>query len=121
MSAIPDDTAPLLKEICETHLIQLAANAGAYAAGDRRFQMEVQGTEYVELPVSRYRVHCLEKLREAHASLDTTARDAVRGLLPHPGASVLWQADEIARSGYDEAGEAPFNMAINVYGDGVPE
>ena len=120
VSEIPEDASALLQEICETHLVQLAANAEAYAADASKFEMTVQGTPYINLPVSRYRVYCLEKLREAYATLDADARDAVRALLPHPGAAVLWQADEIVRSGYDEAGEAPFNMAINVYGNGVP-
>ena len=98
-----------------------AANAVAYAADEVKFKMDVQGIRYLNLPVSRYRVHCLEKLREAYAGLNADARDAVRTLLPHPAAAVLWQTDDIARSGYDEAGEAPFNKAINVYGNGVPD
>ena len=118
---VPGDAHQLLQEICATHLVQLAANAVAYAADEVKFKMDVQGIRYLNLPVSRYRVHCLEKLREAYAELNADARDAVRTLLPHPAAAVLWQTDDIARSGYDEAGEAPFNKAINVYGDGVPD
>lgn len=118
---VPAEAATMLKEIAETHLVQLAENARAYAADAKRFAMTVQGCHYVELPVSRYRVYCLEQLRAQFSSLDASARDEVRGLLPYQGAEVLWQSDTIARSGYDEAGEAPFNKAINVYGDGVPD
>ena len=121
LAQVPEDARPLLKEICETHLVQLAENARAYARDARRFEMTVQGCRYVELPVSRYRVHCLEQLRAAYANLEARSRDQVRATLPYPEAEALWQADEIARSGYDEAGEAPFNQAINVYGDGVPD
>ncbi len=121
LDRVPEDAEALLKEICETHLVQLAENASAYARDAHHFEMTVQGCHYVQLPVSRYRVYCLEQLRAAFADLDAESRDAVRALLSHPDAALLWQADEIARSGYDEAGEAPFNRAINVYGDGVPE
>ncbi len=83
--------------------------------------MSVQGCQYRHLPVSRYRVYCLERLREQFSQLPGTAQQQVKALLPYPDAGILWQDDAIARSGYDEAREAPFNLAINVYGDGVPE
>lgn len=117
---IPADAAPMLKEVCETHLQQLAGNAQAFEGGARRFAMTVQGCEYVNLPVSRYRVACLERLREAHAELDEAQQKTVRALLPHPGAAVLWDPTFSTRSGYDEERRAPFNKAINVYGTGVP-
>ena len=82
--------------------------------------MKVQGCECVNLPVSRYRVACLERLREAHAELDEAQQKTVRALLPHPGAAVLWDPTFSTRSGYDEERRAPFNKAINVYGTGVP-
>lgn len=121
LERVPADAGPLLQEISETHLVQLANNAEAYAANAGRFEMIVQGCQYRDLPVSRYRVYCLEQLRRAFASLDADAQNAVRALLPYPEATVLWQSDDIARSGYDEAGAAPFNKAINVYGTGVPD
>lgn len=121
LSQVPADADNLLEEICETHLVQLANNAAAYAANAKHFEMKVQGCQYRHLPVSRYRVYCLEQLRDAFARLDPDAQESVRALLPRPEATVLWQNDPIARSSYDEAGEAPFNKAINVYGKGVPE
>ena len=45
----------------------------------------------------------------------------MRTLLSYPEAEVLWQADVPANSSYDEAREAPFNKAINVFGEGLPE
>jgi len=121
LDQVPDAAQALLKEICETHLVQLAKNAAAYAADALKFDMTVQGCAYRDLPVSRYRVYCLEQLRAAFARLDAGSQNAVRTLLASPEAGILWQADGIAQSGYDEAGEAPFNMAINVYGTGVPD
>ncbi len=118
---VPASAVPLLKEIEETHLQQLTANAEAYASGQQHFDMTVQGCRYRHLPVSRYRVHCLERLRDEYAALSAIDQDKVRSLLVSPQASVLWQAESPARSGYDEARQAPFNKAINVFGDGVPQ
>lgn len=121
VTEIPANAAPMLQEIAETHLVQLASNAEAYAREQRQFDMLVQGCQYRNLPVSRYRVYCLERLREEFQSLATSEQNQVQMLLPYPGADVIWQQDAIAQSGYDQAREAPFNKAINVYGDGVPE
>ncbi len=120
VDSIPADTAPMLKEVCETHLQQLAANGEAFEAGVRRFAMKVQGCDYVNLPVSRYRVACLERLRENYAKLTEAHQETVQALLPHPDAAILWDPDFSTRSGYDEEKLAPFNKAINVYGTGVP-
>ncbi len=121
VSEVPDVAAPMLKEIAETHLVQLAENAAAYGNQQKHFEMTVQGCSYKNLPVSRYRVHCLEQLREAFDALSDGAQSKVKSLLPYPEAELLWQAAPIAKSEYDEAREAPFNKAINVYGNGVPQ
>lgn len=120
VEAVPDECAPMLKEICETHLQQLKDNAEAYAQKRPRFETTVQGCRYIQLPVSRYRVACLERLREAFAALETTQQKTIQGLLPYSEAAVLWDSAFNIRSGYDEDRQAPFNKAINVYGTGVP-
>ncbi len=117
---VPASAAAMLKEIAETHLVQLAHNATAYAAQAPHFDMTVQGCTYRSLPVSRYRVWCLEQLRERFAALNEADQSIVRGHLPGLEAEILWQAVAPAVSGYDEDRLAPFNKAINVYGDGVP-
>lgn len=120
VATVPDDAAPLLKEICETHLQQLAANARAYADDRTAFEMSVQGCDYAKMPVSRYRVYCLEKLREQFAALPTKAQTQVRTLLPHSEAAILWMDDAIAKSDYDVENRLPYGHAINVYGTGTP-
>jgi glutathione S-transferase len=120
VAEVPADAAGMLKEIAETHLVQLAANAGAFAKGLTHFDMTVQGTQYKRLPVSRYRVWCLEMLREAFAALSPGEQQRVRAHLPYPPAEILWRETAPATSDYDKERRAPFNMAINVYGDGVP-
>ncbi len=117
---VSTSTAPMLKEIAETHLTQLRYNAEAYMGNQQKFAMTVQGCDYKNLPVSRYRVYCLERLREEFASLTPDDQDVIRALLPYAGADVIW--NEIAsESGYDVDRQAPFNKAINVYGDGTPD
>ncbi len=121
LEAVPESAAPLLREVVQTHLEQLACNAAAYANDDAHFDMVVQGCAYQRLPVSRYRVYCLEQLRAAFARLTPEQARQVQTLLPYPQAEILWRDVAPARSGYDEAGEAPYNKAINVFGNGVPE
>ena len=115
-----EDAGPMLQEICETHLVQLARNARAFADDARRFDVEIQDCPYRDLPVSRYRVWCLEELRKRFSTLDDDAKGRVRSRLPHPTAEILWIQEFSSRSEYDEDSEAPFNRAINVYADGVP-
>ena len=116
----PADGDGLLREICETHLEQLRGNAAAWTEQRRRFALAVQGCFYKNLPVSRYRVACLERLRQEFAALDTHAQSRVRERLPYSQAEILWDSTPAAVSGYDEERLAPFNKAINVYGRGVP-
>ena len=91
-------------------------------SGARRFAQTVQGCTYTDLPISRYRVWCLEVLRRELRALPVEGRSAVRSLLGggEGDAAVLWQEEEVARSDYDPEGRAPFNRAINVYAAGVP-
>ncbi|MEZ4281812.1 MAG: glutathione S-transferase [Myxococcota bacterium] len=113
--AIDAPLAALLREICETHLVQLRENAIAVAAGQSRFDQEIQGVRYARLPTGRYRVHCLEVLRRAWAALGADARERLQPFLAGPGASVLWDETTPLGSGYDPAGEAPFGRARNVF------
>ncbi|MEZ4354752.1 MAG: glutathione S-transferase family protein [Myxococcota bacterium] len=120
LDTIDEPIGALVVEACETHLVQLRENARAFAEGRTRFDQDVQGVRYVEVPVSRYRVWCLERLRREWAELDDEARRRLREWLPDAEAAVLWQPEAPARSGYDPEGLAPFNRAINVFGRGVP-
>ena len=113
--AIDAPLAELIREACETHLVQLRENAIAVAAGKRRFCQEVQGVRYEDLPSGRYRVWCLEALRREWAALDEGTRNELRPFLTGPGASVLWDATTPLGSGYDTEQHAPFNRALNVF------
>ena len=111
---------PLLREICETHLVQLAANAEAYATSAKSFEMTVQGCPYSRMPVSRYRVYCLEELRNAFAALAPEHQQSIQATLAFPQANVLWSGAPLAKSGYNADRHLPYGPAINVYGEGTP-
>lgn len=120
VTEISDEMTPILKEVCETHLQQLASNAAAYDADQSRFEMNVQGCQYRDMPVSRYRVYCLERLREHFQALEPAHRNAVKSLLPYKEAAILWDDGFNVSSGYDEGRHLPYGHAINVYGEGTP-
>jgi glutathione S-transferase len=120
LSEIDAPLSALLREAGETHLVQLRANATAFARGERRTDQTVQGCRYSQVPVSRYRVWCLEELRREWQALDDPARATLRAHVSAPGSAVLDEAALPAGSGYDPERRAPFNRAINVFGTGVP-
>ncbi|MEO1659452.1 MAG: glutathione S-transferase N-terminal domain-containing protein [Pseudomonadota bacterium] len=111
---------PLLREICETHLVQLSANAEAYGRQASAFDMTVQGCSYTDMPVSRYRVYCLEALRRAYADLRDDDQARVQQILPFEPARLLWSDAPAAQSDYNADGHLPYGPAINVYGEGTP-
>jgi glutathione S-transferase len=119
LSGIPGDMNELLRECCETHLVQLAANAGAFGRGEAHFSANVQGCQYKRLPTSRYRVWCLEQLRTRFAGLSDGAQSKLRDLLRYEGAEILWSG-EVPSSQYNTDNHLPFGEAINVYGKGTP-
>lgn len=120
ITEIDEPVVALLREACETHLVQLRENARAVARGETRYPQEIQGVRYDRVPSSRYRVWCLEELRREWDALDDAARSTLRAALPEAEAAVLWD-DLLMTSGYDPERRAPFNRAINVFGDdGIP-
>ncbi len=117
---IDDELAALLKECCETNLAQHRQNAEALGEELGRFDMIIQGTTYEQVPSSRYRVWCLEELRREWNVLDEAAQGNLKACPKTPEADILWDDGGFAPSNYDSERKAPFNKAINVFGDGVP-
>jgi glutathione S-transferase len=115
LAGVPDDWAPLLDDVGGAYLPYLCANADAYAAGVRRFDVEVQGTRYRRVPTSRYRVWCLERLRRHYDALPGPSRLDARALLErHGGWEPLWRTPDL-RSGHDPGGHAPFVHGLRVF------
>jgi len=120
VSEIPGDLAPLLKEVCETHLAQLRANAEGYSAMQDRFDMQVQGCTYRSIATSRYRVWCLEELRRRFAALSEDAQKQVSNLLPYDEADLLWSEQSHAPSEFNQDRHLPFGPGLNVFEGGLP-
>ena len=112
---IPDDLLPLLREIGATHLPNLVANAEAWRQGKKHYDVTIQGTHYMNLPVSRYRSWCLETLQWQFQLLPQEVREKARQLLEAQHCwEPLWQVRE-PRSDYDPQGQAPFAVGLKVY------
>jgi glutathione S-transferase len=120
LSTMPEDSAGLLREACECHLGQLAANARAFAADQSRFDMEIQGVTYRSIATSQYRVWCLEELRRRFAELNAEDKSKVQALLPYDHADLLWSDAVPAQSNFNTDGHLPFGKAINVFEGGLP-
>jgi glutathione S-transferase len=105
---IPEDFSPFLDDIGASYLPYLCANAEAFAAGERRHEFTIQGVRYRNLPTSRYRVWCLERLRAHYEALPDASRADARTLLErHACWDLLWRNQHI-ESRHDPAGEVPF-------------
>jgi glutathione S-transferase len=105
---IPADWSPILSEIGSAYLPFLNANATAWKAGQRRFATEIQGVRYRNLPVSHYRVWCLERLRAHFDALAGAPRNEARSLLVEHD---CWEPLEVLKgldSDYDPDGRVPF-------------
>lgn len=115
LAGVPEDWGPILDEIGSGYLPYLSANARALADGRPRFDVELQGTRYRDLPTSPYRVWCLERLRAHHAALPAPVADQARRLLERHGAwTPLFEVPDI-RSGHDPHGTAPFGAGLEVF------
>ncbi|MFT5440990.1 MAG: glutathione S-transferase [Myxococcota bacterium] len=109
VSGVPDDWAPLLKDIGDAYFPYLCANAEGWAQGKSRHDALIQGVQYKNLPVSQYRVWCLERLREHYKSLDEQPRAQARALLEEHGCwEPFWRIEHL-NSGYNTEGNVPFH------------
>jgi len=108
VSGVPEDWEPFLNDIGEAYLPYLCANAEGFAAGRRRHDATIQGVRYRNLPVSQYRVWCLERLRAHFEALPDETRAQARALLERHGCwKPLWQTPNL-ESRHDPDGQVPF-------------
>lgn len=115
VSGIPDDIADFLKEIAETHLEALCANAEAHADGQKLHDPIIQGVQYRDVPVSQYRVWCLERLQVQRTSVSENARDTLDALLQEHGALEPLVRMKDLKSGYQKDQNAPFGPSLAVF------
>jgi len=115
LDGIPSDWGPVLDDVGAAYLPFLCANAEAWRDRRRRFDVTIQGTRYVRVPTSRYRVWCLEQLRRHYETLADDAGRTARALLETHGAwEPLWRMTD-ARSDYDPEGRVPFGHGLKVF------
>ncbi|MEM1402742.1 MAG: glutathione S-transferase family protein [Pseudomonadota bacterium] len=108
LSSLPEDLTTTLEDISSGYLPYLNANARAWQAGSKRFDPVMQSVQYRSVPVSQYRVWCLEELQRRGRELSESAQRELKAL---PGAAECWEAlFEIAQPGskYEEGEHAPF-------------
>ncbi len=79
-ATLPVDLAPLLRLVCEDYLPYLDCNERALAAGARRLSWQSKGVTF-NTPVHRYRLCCLQQLRQHYQALSREARERVDGWL----------------------------------------
>ena len=115
-AGIPDDLGPLLDDIGESYLPYLCANVEAVAAGRQRFDVSVGGVDYRGARFSRYRVWCLQELRDQFNAMPDAARTETQALLErHHCWEPLWRQDELPLLPDQEAG-LPFRADTKMVG-----
>ena len=103
VDGVPDDLGPFLRDMGEAYLPYLCSNAEAFLAGESRHDAEIQGIRYRSLPVSQYRVWCLERLRAHYEALPEGPRAEARTLLEaHDGWEPLWRVPKLDSCLYPE-------------------
>lgn len=115
VTGIPDEVAHFLREIAETHLEALCANADAWAEAKKLHDPLIQGVQYRDVPVSQYRVWCLERLQEQRAAVSQNARDTLDAILQDNGALEPLTRQSAPNSGYNTQRSAPFGTSIPVF------
>jgi glutathione S-transferase len=108
LRGIPEDWGPLLDQMGQAYFPYLCANAKGWQDGQRRHDAEIQGVHYRNLPVSQYRVWCLERLRAHFEALVDEPRTEAQALLERHGCwDPLWRTPH-PNSRYDSGGQIPF-------------
>jgi len=108
VTGIPTDLEPFLVDAGNTYLPYLNDNARAWKQRAERLDFEVEGVRYEGVPVSQYRVWCLQMLRAEFDDLAPNARAEVRALLERTGSWTSFTDLEDVESGYDENNAPPF-------------
>ena len=104
----PTDLEPVFEDISTGYLPYLNANALAWQNGSERFDPTIQDVQYRDVPVSQYRVWCLEQLQRQYKETPEAAKSALDELLSSTGC--LTPLLELAQPGsrYDEQDQVPF-------------
>lgn len=107
INEIPDDLSPFLTDIGEAYLPYLSDNARAWQQGLEHFDHQTQGVQYRHVPVSQYRVWCLEELQRKARAVGVQEQARLQQVLSAQGCwEPLFELDDPG-SRYDGA-SVPF-------------
>ena len=82
----------LLEHMGRGYLPYLSANVEAVRVGSKRFTVEIDGIRYEGARYSRYRVWCLQQLRDHFEALPVDAKHDAEALLKRTGCwEPLWR------------------------------
>ncbi len=113
---LPQDFAPLLREVGQAYMPYLLANAQAVAQGHKRFNVTIQGCAYQQVRTSRYRLLCLEMLQHHFAALSALQRVELDAIFAGSGISPALRAQLPARSGVDVVTHSAFSPGLPMLG-----
>ena len=120
---LPEDLHPLIGEVGATHLESLNANAAAWSKNPKAkfYDMRLQDTDYKSVPLSHYRVWCLQELHKHYHALHDESRAKVDSALTACGARDVFLAQNGIHSDYNEDGAAPFGAGSLAVHHNVPK
>jgi glutathione S-transferase len=96
LQGIPADWGPILREVGQHYLPYLCANVDAVANDQRRFDVDIGGVQYRGARWSKYRVWCLQRLREEYTALPENEQQVARTLLQqHDCWEPLWRQQQL--------------------------
>ena len=113
---LPQDFAPLLRDVGQAYLPYLLANAQAVAQGHKRFDVTLQGCAYRQVRTSRYRLLCLEMLLHHFAAFNKAQHAQVESVLGVSAITSALRAHLPARSGVDVATHSAFAPGLPMLG-----
>tara|TARA_R110001592_G_scaffold363371_1_gene685580 strand:- start:198352 stop:199461 length:1110 start_codon:yes stop_codon:yes gene_type:complete len=120
LQGVPADWGPILDEIGRQYLPYQCANVDAVKAEKKRFDAEIDGVRYRGARWSKYRVWCLQRLRDHFNVLAPADQSTAEALLASHGCwEPLWRHQDLPLdSGFCD--RLPFRVdakMIDVYDD----
>ena len=106
----------LLEHMGRGYLPYLSANVEAVRSGSKRFTVEIDGIRYERARYSRYRVWCLQQLRDHYEALPADAKTDAEALLKSTGCwEPLWRDRDLPLLEGQEQG-LPFRADTKMVG-----
>ncbi len=108
VSGLPADLHGMLEDAGSGYLPYLNANAVAWQQGLQFFRPVIQGVQYPSMPVSQYRVWCLEQLQARAREVPEGQQASLQSTLAARGCWAPLFEQQTPGSRYDESAQVPF-------------